>query len=100
METYVILRRSGWRTADELRLATERSAAEAERAPDDLRWIRSYVLAEVDGALGMACLFEASSPEAIRFHAYRAGLPVDEIVAVAETMVVVPDDTYVLKERK
>ena len=45
METYVILRREGWRTADDLREAAARSAAEGERMSDDVRWIRSYVTA-------------------------------------------------------
>jgi hypothetical protein len=34
---------------------------------------------------------EATSPEAIRRHATAADLPVDEIVAVADTVVVRPD---------
>ena len=46
METYVILRREGWSTADDLREAAARSTAEGERMPDDVRWIRSYVTAE------------------------------------------------------
>ena len=49
------------------------------------------MLAETSGELGTVCIYEASSPEAIRTHAYRAGLPVDEIVAVADTVVVRPD---------
>jgi uncharacterized protein DUF4242 len=91
METYVIFRRNGWRTAEELREAAERSTAEGERMPDDVRWIRSYVLAETDGSLGTVCIYQATSPEAIRRHAYAATLPVDEIVAVADTVVVRPD---------
>jgi hypothetical protein len=95
LETYVILRRGGWRTAEELQAAAARSTEEGERMPDDIRWIRSYVLAETSGELGMACIYEASSPEAIRKHAYRAGLPVDEIVAVADTVVLQPDPVSV-----
>jgi len=91
MQTYVITRRGAWRTPDELRTATERSAEEADRTADDIRWIRSYVLAETNGELGTVDIYEASSPEAIRKHAYRAGLPVDEIVAVADTVIVLPD---------
>jgi len=91
METYVILRRDGWRTPDELQQAAARSTAEGDRMPDDIRWIRSYVLAEADGGLGTVCVYQASGPDAIRAHAYRAGLPVDEIVAVADTVVVRPD---------
>ena len=91
METYVIMRRGGWRTPEELQAAASRSTDAGERMPDDIRWIRSYVLAEPSGELGTVCIYEASSPEAIRKHAYRAGLPVDEIVAVADTVIVRPD---------
>jgi hypothetical protein len=93
METYVILRRDGWRTPDELREAAERSTVEGDRAAEDIRWIRSYVLAETDGGLGTVCIYQASSPEAIRRHAFAAGLPVDEIVNVADTVIVRPDPT-------
>jgi hypothetical protein len=95
METYVILRRNGWRTPDELREAADRSIAEGDRTPDHIRWIRSYVLAETDGGLGTVCIYQASSPEAIRRHSAAAGLPVDEIVAVADTVIVRPDPTPV-----
>jgi hypothetical protein len=91
LETYVILRRSGWRTAEDLKEAAERSLAEGERMSDDIRWIRSYVTAEPDGTVGTVCIYQASSPEAIRAHASRAGLPVDEIVKVADTVIVRPD---------
>jgi hypothetical protein len=91
METYVIFRRNGWRTAEELHEAARRSAVEAERMDQDIRWIRSYVIAESDGSLGMMCIHQATSPEAIRRHAYAATLPVDEIVAVADTMILLPD---------
>ena len=91
METYVIFRRNGWRTADELQEAAARSTAEGDRMGDDVRWIRSYVIAETDGSLGTVCIYQARSPEAIRRHAYAATLPVDEIVAVADTVVVRPD---------
>ncbi len=91
METYVILRRNGWRTADDLTEAAARSTAEGERMPDDIAWIRSYVLEELDGTVGTVCIYQASSPEAIRRHAAAAELPVDEIVKVADTVVVRPD---------
>ena len=58
---------------------------------DDVRWIRSYVTAETDGRVGTVCVYQASSPEAIRRHAGAAELPVDEIVKVADTVIVRPD---------
>ena len=92
MKTYVILRRDGWRSPDELAAAAARSTTVGdEEMPDDVRWIRSYVLEESGGSLGTVCVYQASSPEAIRDHAARAGLPVDEIIAVADTVVVRPD---------
>jgi hypothetical protein len=94
MDTYVILRRGGWRSPDELQAAAERSTKVGnEEMSDDVRWIRSYVLQEDGGSVGTVCLYEASSPEAIREHASRAELPVDEIVAVADTEIVRPDPT-------
>jgi thiamine biosynthesis protein ThiC len=63
--------------------------------PDDIAWIRSYVLAELDGSVGTVCIYQASSPEAIRAHAQAADLPVDEIIAVADTVVVRPDPVAV-----
>jgi hypothetical protein len=91
LETFVILRRGGWRTAEDLQEAAARSTAEGERMPDDVRWIRSYVTAEPDGTVGTVCIYQASSPEAIRAHASKAVLPVDEIVKVADTVIVRPD---------
>ena len=91
METYAILRRGGWRTADDLREAAARSTVEGERLSDDVRWIRSYVTAETDGRVGTVCIYQATSPEAIRRHAAAAELPVDEIVKVGDTVIVRPD---------
>ena len=96
METYVILRRGGWGTADDLREAAARSTVEGERMSDDVRWIRSYVTAETDGRVGTVCVYQATSPEAIRRHASAAELPVDEIVKVGDTVIVRPDPTPVV----
>jgi sporulation protein YlmC with PRC-barrel domain len=94
MNTYVILRRGGWRSPEELQAAAERSTSVGDlEMSDDVRWIRSYVLQEDGGSVGTVCIYEASSPEAIREHATRAELPVDEIVAVADTVIVRPDPT-------
>ena len=91
METYVILRRNGWRTAEDLREAAERSTAEGERMSDEVAWIRSYVLAEEDGTVGTVCIYMASSPDAVRRHAAAADLPADEVIRVADVVVVRPD---------
>jgi thiamine biosynthesis protein ThiC len=92
VDLYVILRRSGWRSAEDLGQAAERSRQVGdEEMSDDIRWIRSYVLEEGGGSVGTVCIYQASSPEAIREHASRADLPVDEIIKVADTVLVRPD---------
>jgi thiamine biosynthesis protein ThiC len=92
MELYAILRRNGWKTGADLEAAAARSTQVGdEDMPDDIRWIRSYVLEERDGSLGTVCIYQASSPEAIRRHASSADLPVDEIIKIADTVVVRPD---------
>jgi hypothetical protein len=91
VDTYAVLRRNGWRTAEDLEQTATRSRTEVERMPADVAWIRSYVLTELDGSVGTVCIYQASSPEAIRTHAERAELPVDEIVKVADTVLVRPD---------
>lgn len=92
MELYAILRRNGWRTGADLEEAAARSTKVGnEDMPDDVRWIRSYVLDEGDGALGTVCIYEASSPDALRRHAAAADLPLDEIIPVANTVIVRPD---------
>ena len=58
---------------------------------NDIRWIRSYVLDEGGGSVGTVCIYQASSPEAIRQHASQADLPVDDIIPIADTVVVRPD---------
>ena len=75
MNTYVILRRDGWRPADDLSEAAGRSTAEGETDGRRRPWIRSYVLDESDGSVGTVCIYQASSPEAIRAHAAAADLP-------------------------
>ena len=92
MNTYVILRRGGWDSGDALQEAAARSSKVGdEEMSDDIRWIRSYVLSEPDGRVGTVCIYQASSPEAIREHAARADLAADEIIPVADTVIVRPD---------
>jgi hypothetical protein len=92
MELYAILRRNGWRSGADLEQAAERSSKVGdEDMAEDVRWIRSYALSESDGSVGTVCIYEATSPEAIRKHASLADLPVDEIIPVADTVIVRPD---------
>lgn len=92
MNNYAILRRSGWRSGGDLEAAAERSAQVGdEQMSDDIRWIRSYVLDEDGGSVGTVCIYQATSPDAIRDHAGRADLPIDEIIPIADTVIVRPD---------
>ena len=92
MQLYAILRRSGWRSPELLERAATRSTKVAdEEMPNQIRWIRSYVLKEGSGSLGSVCIYEAESEEAIRAHASKADLPVDEVIPIADTVVVRPD---------
>ena len=92
MNTYVVRRRSGWATVKELETAASCSArVGVQEMPDRVRWIRSYVLREDDGRLGTVCIYQATDPDAIREHARRAGLPVDEVTLTVRTAVLQED---------
>jgi Protein of unknown function (DUF4242) len=92
LKTYVIRRRHGWKTPEELQAAAARSRQIGdEEMSSDIRWIRSYVVVEDDGGLGTVCIYQASSPEKIREHASRVGMPADEIAEAADTVIVRDD---------
>ncbi len=44
MDLYVIVRRNGWASPEDLQTAAERSVAEGDKPGSGVRWIRSYVL--------------------------------------------------------
>jgi hypothetical protein len=92
MKTYAIRRNQAWESAEELEQVAARSKEVADSEfPDDIRWIRSYVIAEEGGTLGTVCIYQASGFDAIRAHAERVGMPADEIWEVADTVVIRPD---------
>ena len=94
MNMYVIRRPSGWGTPEELQAAAARSKDVGDNEmSEDIRWIRSYVVHEADGGLGTVCIYQATSPEAIREHADAADLPISEIIPVADTVIVREDPT-------
>jgi hypothetical protein len=96
MQLYVILRRNGWTSPEDLEKAAARSAQVGnEDMPEEVRWIRSYALDEGAGSLGTVCIYEGVSPEAIVEHARRSGLPADEVIPVADTLIVRPDPVAV-----
>jgi hypothetical protein len=92
MQLYAIRRESGWDGAEALEKAAAISARIGdEEMPSDIRWIRSYVVQEEDGTLGTVCIYEASSPEKIREHAERVGMPATTVHPIVDTVVVRPD---------
>jgi len=98
MKTFVIRRRNAWKSPQEL----EATAARSRKIGDSemshmVRWIRSYVVTEADGTLGTVCIYQGISPEAIREHAQRVGMPADEITPVAATVIVRADPQEVAK---
>ena len=92
MDTFAILRRSGWRSGAELEEAAARSTRVGnEDMPEEVRWIRSYVLGEGDGSVGTVCIYQAVDEAALRRHAELAELPIDEVIPVVDTVIVRPD---------
>ncbi|MDB6107466.1 MAG: hypothetical protein JWO52_7465 [Gammaproteobacteria bacterium] len=79
MPRYIIERTVPALSREDLDAVARRSIAVLADMPE-VRWIRSYV-SDVEGKI--YCEYDAPSPEAIREHARRAGLPVDRISLVA-----------------
>jgi thiamine biosynthesis protein ThiC len=92
MQTYVILRRGGWKTSEDLDAAAAVSSQIGDEEMDgQVKWIRSYVLEEEDGTLGTVCIYQAVDEDAILEHAQRADLPADEVIPVMDTVIVRDD---------
>jgi uncharacterized protein DUF4242 len=92
MDTYAIRRKNAWGSPEEVEQIAARSKEVADSDfPADIRWIRSYVIAEEDGTLGTVCIYQATDHDAIRQHAHRVGMPADEILNVADTVIIRPD---------
>ena len=91
MQLYAIRRRNGWKTNKELEATVAQSIKVGSEMSDRVRWIRSYVLAESDGTLGMICIYEALDSVAIDEHAKRVGIPADGINPILQTVINGPD---------
>ena len=96
MNTYAICRRNGWASPQLLERAAARSRRVGdEEMPDRIRWIRSYVIEDHNGSLGTVCIYQARDEAAVLEHAQRAGLPVDDVRRVVDTVIVRPDPVAV-----
>ena len=80
-----------WQSPKELEATAERSKEVAgTEFPDDIAWIRSYVIKEEGGTLGTICIYQASSVDKVREHAKRVDMPADEVLEIADTVIVRP----------
>ncbi len=95
MQLYAIMRRNGFRSPEDLQAAAARSTTEGDKPGSGVRWIRTYALSEESGEVGTVCIYEAESPEALRAHARASEMAADEVVPIAETVVVRPDPVAV-----
>jgi hypothetical protein len=91
MKTYVITRRSGWTDAEALEKAAGVSTRVGMEMQDQVKWIRSYVTREDDGRVGTVCVYQGRDEEAVREHARRAGLPADDVIEIADTVILNED---------
>jgi sporulation protein YlmC with PRC-barrel domain len=92
MQTFVILRRGAWDDAPDREVAAAESTRVANEEMDGrVQWIRSYVIEEEDGTLGTVCIYQAEDEDAVIEHAQRAELPADEVLRVADTVIVRDD---------
>jgi len=88
---YLVPRTRAWLSQEEVAAVADCLPAVNESLRGEVRWIRSYIVAEEDGAFSGYCVYEASGPEALRRHAEAMGLPTDAVKPVAATIVAAPD---------
>jgi sporulation protein YlmC with PRC-barrel domain len=92
MNLYAIRRRNAWESPEELEEVGARSKEVGDTEfPDNLAWIRTYVVKDEDGTLGSVCIYQATDIETVREHAERVGMPADEVIEIADTVIVRPD---------
>ena len=92
MTLFAIRRNKAWHSAAEV----EEVAARSKQVADDhfateVRWIRSYVIAEDDGSFGSICIYEATGYDAIKRHAAEADIPAHDVWPIGDTVVIRPD---------
>jgi hypothetical protein len=79
MPRYIIERSVPGLTRDQLNAAGRLSNAVLAGMPE-VRWISSYV-SEAEGKI--YCEYDAPSVEAVREHAWRAGIPADRVTEIS-----------------
>jgi hypothetical protein len=86
MPLYVVPRTRAWLTEEELAADMDCLPAIVAAAVPDVRWIRSYIVQEEDGALSAFCVYEASGPEALVRLGEATRLPTDAIKPVLQAL--------------
>jgi hypothetical protein len=86
----LVPRTRAWLSEEEL-AATADCLQAVDAISPEIRWIRSYIVQEDDGAFSGYCVYEASGPDALLRHAESMKLPSDAIKPVVSTIVVAPD---------
>ena len=49
------------------------------------------MIQEEGGTLGTVCIYQATSIDAVKQHAQRVDMPADEVLEVADTVIIRPD---------
>jgi hypothetical protein len=88
---YIVSRTRAWATDEELDASVDCAAPIMATFAPDIRWIRSYLVREADGALSAVCVYEAASEDVVRRYSEAARLPFSSIAEVERTIVRAPD---------
>jgi hypothetical protein len=91
MPLYIVPRTRAWLTEEELAADMDCLPAVGAALPGGVRWIRSYIAREDDGALSAYCIYEADDREALMRHGEAMRLPTDAVKPVAATILAQPD---------
>ena len=91
MPLSIVPRTRAWLSEEELAAASDCFPAVSEAMGPEIRWIRSYIVAEDDGTFSAFCVYEADGPEVLLRHADALMLPTDAIKRVVTTVVKAPD---------
>ncbi|MBE2316108.1 DUF4242 domain-containing protein [Solirubrobacter sp. CPCC 204708] len=79
MNLYLVSRRRAWLSEEELAATADCTPAVLGIFDGAVRWVRSYVFEEADGAFSADCVYEAESVERLEEYFDAMMLPADEI---------------------
>ena len=79
MDLDLVSRRRAWLSEEELAATADCTPAVLGIFDGSVRWVRSYVFEEEDGAFSADCVYEATSVERLEEYFDAMMLPADEI---------------------